>query len=61
MSQLPYLENAKTGNNNWWRYVLTTVGSIGLASIAAGLLLALIIVVYTVLYYSIISPDMINT
>ncbi|MDI9436665.1 MAG: type II CAAX endopeptidase family protein [Euryarchaeota archaeon] len=61
MSQLPYLENAKTGKNNWWRYVLTTVGSIGLASIAAGLLLALIIVVYTVLYYPIISPDMINS
>ncbi|WJI09737.1 CPBP family intramembrane metalloprotease [Methanobacterium sp. CWC-01] len=56
-----YLENAKTGKNNWWRYLFTLLGSLGLASIAAGLIIALIVVIYTVLNYPVISPDMINT
>jgi membrane protease YdiL (CAAX protease family) len=60
MSHLPFLENAKTGKNNWWRYLFTLVGSIGLASIAAGLLLAVIVVIYTVFYYPAISQEMIN-
>jgi membrane protease YdiL (CAAX protease family) len=60
MSHLPFLENAKTGKNNWWRYLFTLVGSIGLASIAAGLLLAVIVVIYTVFYYPAISQEMVN-
>ena len=61
MSQLPYLENAKVGKNNWWRYLITIVGSFGLASIAAGILIAIMVVIYTVLNYPVISPDMINS
>ncbi len=61
MSHLPFLENAKTGKNNWWRYLFTIVGSLGLASIAAGLLFAIVVVIYTVLYYPVISPDMVNS
>ena len=60
MSHLPFLDNAKTGKNNWWRYLFTVVGSIGLASIAAGLLLAFIVVVLTVLSHPVISPGMVN-
>jgi hypothetical protein len=60
MSQFPYLENAKVGKNNWWRYLITILGSFGLASIAAGILIALMVVLYTVLNYPVMSPDMIN-
>lgn len=60
MSHLPFLDNAKTGKNNWWRYLFTVVGSIGLASVAAGLLLAFIVVVLTVLSHPVISPGMVN-
>lgn len=61
MSHLPFLENAETGKNNWWRYLLTLAGSLGIASIAAGLLIAVIVVIYTVTYYPVISPEVINS
>jgi len=60
MSRLPFLENAKTGKNNWWRYLFTVIGSLGLASIAAGLLIAILVVIYSFLSYPLVSPDMIN-
>ncbi|MEG3224231.1 MAG: abortive infection protein [Methanobacteriales archaeon Met13] len=61
MSRLPFLENAKTGENGWWRYLLTAVGSLGLASIAAGVLIAIFVAVYTLLYFPGMTTALLNS
>ncbi|HMK54965.1 MAG TPA: type II CAAX endopeptidase family protein [Methanobacteriaceae archaeon] len=61
MSKLSFLENAKTGENSWWRYLLTVFGSLGLASIAAGVLIAIVAAVYTIFYFPGITATRLNT
>jgi uncharacterized protein len=48
MSSIPFLDNAAAGKNNWWRYLLTIVLSMLLASLVAGILLAAILIIYSI-------------
>lgn len=47
-SSIPFLENASAGRNNWWRYILTIVVSFGGGILASGLLMALVLIVYSI-------------
>ncbi len=48
MSSLPFLENAQEGKNNWWRYLLTVTLSLVGGSLVAGILMAVLLVLYSV-------------
>jgi uncharacterized protein len=45
MSDLPFLNMARQGKNNWWRYLVTSLLSLVVASVLAGILLLLALLV----------------
>ena len=46
MSQITFLDNAKTGKNNWWRYVLTIGLTAGISFIMTFVIFMIAIVLY---------------
>lgn len=50
MSQITFLDNAKTGKNNWWRYVLT----LGLTAGISFIITLVIFIIAMVLYISLL-------
>lgn len=44
-SNILFLDNAKRGKNNWWRYLITIILSLLIASVVAGALLGVFIVI----------------
>lgn len=48
MSSIPFLENAHEGKNSWWRYLLTVVVSLVGGSLVSGLLIGLILILYSI-------------
>lgn len=49
MSEITFLDNAKTGKNNWWRYILTIALSMGISFIATLVLFIVFIILYVTL------------
>lgn len=45
MSQMPFLDNASEGKNNWWRYLFTIILSLILTSVAVGFLVYIFLLV----------------
>lgn len=50
VSSIPFLNNAKKGNNNTWRYIITIILSLFVASFVAGAFLAIFIVIWVLLF-----------
>lgn len=48
ISNIPFLNNAKSGKNSIWRYLTTIILCLGVASLVAGALLGVLIVVWAV-------------
>lgn len=50
VSNIPFLNNAKQGNNSIWRYLITIILSFIVASFVAGAFLAIFIVIWVLLF-----------
>ena len=50
VSNIPFLNNAKQGNNSIWRYLITIIISLFVASLVAGAFLAIFIVIWVLLF-----------
>ena len=48
ISNIPFLNNAKSGKNSIWRYLITIILCLGVASLVAGALLGALIVIWAV-------------
>jgi uncharacterized protein len=48
ISNIPFLNNAKSGKNSIWRYLITIILCLGVASLVAGALLGVLIVAWAV-------------
>lgn len=59
-SSIPFLNNAKQGKNSIWRYLITIVLSIGVASLVAGVFLAIFIIMWVLLFKPGLSVNIIN-
>lgn len=49
MSQVPFLDSASQGKNSWWRYLLTIIISLVLGTLAAVILIIVVLAVYSVM------------
>lgn len=63
MSKITFLDNASEGKNNWWRYLLTIVLSMGGAKTLAIIILpTLIFIIFSsLIIFGIISPNQANS
>jgi len=48
ISPISFLENASEGKNNWWRYLLTVIISLVGGSLVAGVILGLLLILFSV-------------
>ncbi|NYB51449.1 MAG: CPBP family intramembrane metalloprotease [Methanobacteriaceae archaeon] len=48
MSSISFLDNAHEGKNSWWRYLLTSVLSLAGGTLLSGILVATLLVMYSV-------------
>lgn len=47
MSNIPFLDNARLGENSWWKYLIT----ISLSILAASILAGFIVIIFLIIYY----------
>lgn len=58
MSNIPFLNIARQGKNNWWMYLITSVLSLVVASFLAGFLIIILLAVYH--FYGIFEGNFIS-
>lgn len=58
-SNILFLDNAKRGKNNWWRYLITIILSLLIASVVAGALLGVFIVIGIFIFKQSFNVDLI--
>ncbi|MDP1553180.1 MAG: type II CAAX endopeptidase family protein [Methanobacteriaceae archaeon] len=58
-SNILFLDNAKLGKNNWWRYLITIILSLLIASVVAGALLGVFIVIGILIFKQSFNVDLI--
>lgn len=58
-SNILFLDNAKRGKNNWWRYLITIILSLLIASVVAGALLGVFIVIGILIFKQSFNVDLI--
>lgn len=58
-SNILFLDNAKRGKNNWWRYLITIILSLFIASVVAGALLGVFIVIGILIFKQSFNVDLI--
>jgi hypothetical protein len=57
ISNIPFLNNAKSGKNSIWRYLITIVLCLGVASLVAGALLGVLIVAWVLFNQAVLHQN----